>query len=62
MTEVTGGALGLGFETARLLAQECARVVMTDHDAVNEKAVLERIRSETDSGAILIELEVARSR
>jgi cyclopentanol dehydrogenase len=56
---VTGGALGLGFATARLLAQEGAKVVVADRDTVNGKAAVERIRSETDSDAIFIELDVA---
>lgn len=55
---VTGGALGLGFATARLLAQEGAKVVVADRDTVNGKAAVERIRAETDSDAIFIELDV----
>src|SRR5258706_15728755 len=55
---ITGGALGLGFATARLLAQEGAKVVVADRDTVNGKAAIERIRSETDSDAIFIELDV----
>ena len=37
---ITGAAMGLGEAAARLLAQECARIVVTDvHDAEGQAVV-----------------------
>ena len=55
---ITGGASGLGRASALLLAQEGAKVVVTDIDEVKGEAVVEEIRSKGGE-AIFIKHDVA---
>lgn len=44
---VTSGTSGIGFETARGLAQQGARVIMTGRDPARGQAAVQRLRRET---------------
>jgi len=57
---VTGGSSGLGAETARALASQGARVVLTARDVAKGEAVAEEIRESTgNTGVEVEELELA---
>jgi len=54
---ITGGAKGIGREAALLLAQEGAKIVVTDLDEKHGQAVVEEIRK-TDREAIFLHQDV----
>lgn len=56
---VTGGALGMGFATALLLAKEGAKVVVADRDEQAGRAASDRIQAETGSESSFVALDVA---
>lgn len=57
---VTGAASGMGLATARLFAQEGARVVLTDRDQGRCEAAAEAIRAEGVDGEVLpVALDIA---
>jgi NAD(P)-dependent dehydrogenase (short-subunit alcohol dehydrogenase family) len=49
---VTGATLGLGFVTARALAQQGATVIVVGHNAERGTAAVNRIKQETGSSAV----------
>jgi NAD(P)-dependent dehydrogenase (short-subunit alcohol dehydrogenase family) len=52
---VTGGSSGLGQETARVLAERGAHVILTARDMPKGEAVAEEIRSTTGNGNVEVE-------
>jgi NAD(P)-dependent dehydrogenase (short-subunit alcohol dehydrogenase family) len=55
-TIVTGGAGGLGLETARALAGAGARVVLAGRDPAKGEAAAVRLREETGNDLIVFQL------
>ena len=49
---VTGATLGLGFVTARALAQQGATVIVVGHNEARGAAAVNRIKQETGSAAV----------
>jgi NAD(P)-dependent dehydrogenase (short-subunit alcohol dehydrogenase family) len=57
---ITGANSGIGFETARALAQKGAQVVMTARDAAKGQAALDTLRAERPRGSLeLLTLDLA---
>jgi cyclopentanol dehydrogenase len=56
---VTGGALGLGFATSRLLAQEGAKLVVADRDHLAGQDASDRIKKDTGAETMFVPLDVA---
>ena len=57
---ITGGARGIGFETARAFAAEGARVVLVDLDETEGAAAAERLR-EDGAEALFVEADVSKA-
>jgi len=49
---VTGGASGIGFETARVMAECGAQVLIADRNAEGGRAAVQRIRSQTPAAQV----------